>query len=160
VTAARLAARCVELLDAPAGAVDLQAAGPLAAALDASVARAGPPDEPVAAVCDLRGERGVRSARIALLASIAARLPPGAPLVVVDHNRPRAWWRRIAGALCLAARGLPPGRARYPVAEEVRDRGFVIERLRLAAGERVQLVLARRIRTARTTASSDGPDAR
>jgi hypothetical protein len=68
----------------------------------------------------------------------------GGALVVVDHNQPRACWRRVVGTALLAARGIPPARARHPVAREVAAHGFAVERLRLAAGERVQLVLARR----------------
>jgi hypothetical protein len=41
---------------------------------------------------------------------------------------PAIRWRRLA----------------YPTAREIRAAGFVIERLRLAAGERVQVVWARR----------------
>jgi hypothetical protein len=160
VTAARLAARCVELLGPAGGPVDVEAAGTLAAALAARLAVARPGEPVAAAVCDFRAERGTGADRIARLARIAARLPDGAPLVVVDHNQPRAWWRRVAGALLLVARGLPPRRARHPVATEVRDRGFAVEALRLAAGERLQLVLARRARSARTTVSSAAPDAR
>jgi hypothetical protein len=82
--------------------------------------------------------------RRARLDALAARLPGGAPLVVVDHNQPRTWWRRTLGVAGLAVRGLGASRARHPVAREVHERGFAVERLRLACGERVQLVLARR----------------
>jgi hypothetical protein len=61
----------------------------------------------------------------------------------IDHNQPRLAWRRVV-AVALALRGLGPGRARHPVAREIRDHGFTIECLRLDDGERVQLVLARR----------------
>ena len=90
------------------------------------------------------GERLDRGARLARLDALAARLPAGAPLVVVDHNQPRTWWRRALGAVALAARGLGPARARHLVAREVHGQGFAVERLELACGERVQLVLARR----------------
>jgi hypothetical protein len=141
VTAARLAARCVELLGAIDGAVDLGAAGALAEALAGLVRRAGDGRPAAAAVCDFRDERDDPVARLAALAS---RLPVAAPIVVVDHNQPRDWWRRGVANLLLAARGIPPARARRPVAREVAAHGFVVERLRLAAGERLQLVLARR----------------
>ena len=142
MTAARLAARCVELLGGVEGPVDLGAAGALAAALAARVRVARDGDVAAAAVCDFRDV--LERSRLAGLAAVAARLPAGAPLVVVDHNHPRDWWRRGVGAALLVARGLPPARARHPVAREAAEHGFAIERLRLAAGERVQLVLARR----------------
>jgi len=92
----------------------------------------------------LLGTRIDESARAAAWDALAARLASGAPVVVVDHNQPRTLARRAIGVLALAARGLSPKRARYPVAREVNAHGFTIERLRLADGERVQLVLARR----------------
>ena len=76
--------------------------------------------------------------------ALAARLASGAPVVVVDHNQPRSLALRALGVLALAARGLPPERARHPVAREVNGHGFTIERLRLEDGERVQILLARR----------------
>ena len=36
------------------------------------------------------------------LARLRARLPDGAPLVLIDHNQPRAWWRRLLGVVVLA----------------------------------------------------------
>jgi hypothetical protein len=141
VTAARLAARCVELLGAVEGPVDLGAAGALATPLAARLRAARDGEPAAAAVCDFRAVRGDRPRR---LDAVAARLRSGAVLVVVDHNQPRAWWRRAIAAALLALRGLPPARARHPVAREAAAHGFAIERLRLAAGERVQLVLARR----------------
>ena len=76
--------------------------------------------------------------------SLRNRLPVGAPIVLLDHSQPRAPWRRAIGALHLAARGLWPSRARYPAARELAALGFTVERLRLACGERAQLVVARR----------------
>jgi hypothetical protein len=72
------------------------------------------------------------------------RLRDGATLLVVDHNQPRAWWQRWIGWVVLGLRGHGPARARRPTAVEVQAAGYAIERLRLAAGERVQLVVARR----------------
>ena len=37
-----------------------------------------------------------------------------------------------------------PARARYPAAQEAQAAGFEVARLRLADGERIQLVMARR----------------
>ena len=64
-----------------------------------------------------------------------------------DHNQPRVLWRRGLGIVVLAAARFPPSRARYPAARELAALGFAVERLRLACGERVQLVLARRPET-------------
>jgi hypothetical protein len=146
VTAAALAARCLDLLGPVPG--PLVVAGPpgdaLVAALAARAPVAGDGDRAAAGVCSFLGERADPGARAARLATLAARLPSGAPLVVVDHNQPRAPWRRLAAAVALALDGLPPSRARHPTAREARDAGFTIERLRFAAGERLQLVVARR----------------
>jgi len=143
VTPARLAARCSELLGAVDGPVIVDARGPFAAAL-ARTLPAARDAAPVAAVCSFLGERVETRARRRRLETLGAALSEGARLVVVDHNRPRRWWRRIRGAVALAVRGLAPSRACHPVAREVRDMGFTIERLRLASGERVQLVVARK----------------
>jgi len=67
-----------------------------------------------------------------------------APVVLLDHGQPRALWRRVVGAAVLALRGLGPARARYPAARELAALGFAVERMCLACGERVQIVLARR----------------
>jgi hypothetical protein len=91
---------------------------------------------------------GGSSRRRALLAEIARVTAAGATVIAVDHNRPR----RLAAALvALVApprpRGTPAAawrRLAYPTAREMRAAGFTIERLRFAAGERVQLVVARR----------------
>lgn len=144
MTAARLAARCVELLGTVDGAVAISAAGPMQTALATRVRAAAPGDPAVAACCVLVGERIDDEARRVRLAALAARLCDGAPLVVVDHNQPRAWWRRVFGALVLLAHGHAPERARHPVARAVQAAGFVVERIRFADGERVQLVVARR----------------
>ncbi len=96
-------------------------------------------------------------ARAALLAELARVCVPGGALVAVDHNRPR---RRAAAFVALLAPPRPAGRtlvARWrrlarPTAREVRAAGFVVERLRLAAGERVQIVFARRAGAAQNLA--------
>ena len=144
MTPARLAARCVELLGRVDGPVAVTAPPRVTRAFEARVAVANGDGAVAGAVCVLLGARVDPAARAATWRTIAARLAAGAPLVVVDHNQPRVAWRRVAGAIALALRGFAPSRARHPVAREVRDHGFTIERLRLADGERVQLVLARR----------------
>ena len=105
---------------------------------------AGPTDAATAALVTFTGERGDPDVRRRRLAQVRARLDPGAPLLLIDHNQPRQWWRRPVAAALLAVRGLPPARGRYPVARELDAAGFCVRRLALEAGERVQLVLARR----------------
>ena len=148
MTVARLAARCCELLGAVEGPVIVQPpGGPLAVAIGqrVEVAEAShAAGTPAAAVCTFLGLRAEAPMRQARLGALATRLPREARVVVVDYNQPRVWWRRVLGAALLALRGFPPARARYPVARELRDHGFAIERLCLAAGERVQLVVGRR----------------
>ena len=143
MTAARLAARCVEMLDGVGGPIAVVAPPDVAAALAARVPIEH--DGAVAgAVYVLLGTHIDEPARTAAWDALAARLPSGAPVVVVDHNQPRTLARRALGILALASRGLPPERARHPVAREVNGHGFTIERLRLEDGERVQILLARR----------------
>jgi hypothetical protein len=144
VTAARLAAQCVELLGPTDGPVAVVTSAELRAALAGRLRVARDDEAPVAAVCAFLGEGAEPATRQRRLAALAARLPVGAPVVVVDHNQPRAWWRRATAVPLLAFRRFAPSRARYPVAGELRDHGFTIERLRFAAGERVQLVVGRR----------------
>jgi hypothetical protein len=100
----------------------------------------------VAALVSFIGADTPAELRRRTLDAVRSRLPDGAPLVLIDHNRPRQWWRRPLAALFLVVRGLPPSRARYPAARELDAAGFQVERLVLAAGERVQVVLARRER--------------
>jgi len=140
-----LAARCLAMLgpfDGPLAVVG-PGAGRLVSALPAGVARADPSDRAGAALVTFLGSPAAPAGRQALLAELRGRLPAGAPVVVVDHNQPRRWWRRGLGVAALAARGLPASRARYPAARELAALGFVVERLGLARGERVQLVAAR-----------------
>ena len=145
MNAARLAARCLEMLGPVAGPVAIACRRPpdLAAAL---AARARPPAEgeaPAGAIVVWLGTPARPAERQQLLRELQHRLPPAAPLLVVDHNQPRALWRRALGLLPLAAAGLRPARARYPAAREVAALGFIVERLRLASREQIQLVLAR-----------------
>ena len=140
-----LAARCLALLGPLGG--PLAVVGPRAARLRAAL----PPRTPLArdgdgasaAIATFLGAGDGPATRQTILARVRSRLTPGAPLVLLDHNQPRAWWRRAVGVIALALRGLPPARARYPAARELAALGLGVERLRLARGERVQLVLAR-----------------
>ncbi|HZP42636.1 MAG TPA: hypothetical protein VFD84_14150 [Candidatus Binatia bacterium] len=158
MSAARLAAQCLDLLGPVDGPVTVVAprAPRLAAALVAGGAAAADTAAPAAAVVVLLDVPADPAARRAVLAAVGDRLPPGAPLLVVDHNQPRRAWRRVVAAMALLLRGVPPARARYPTARELAALGFGVERLRLGPGERVQLVLCR-VRTGRTTVSSDAP---
>ena len=142
----RLAARCVQLLGPVPGPVAVAAprAPRLTAALAARVQLAQATDAPAAAVVAFVGATADPAGRQRLLAALGARLPAGGALVLVDHNQPRAWWRRAAALVPLAAARLRPARARYPAARELAALGFTVERLRLECGERVQLVVARR----------------
>lgn len=144
MTAARLAAQCVDLLGPVDGPVDVRGSETLARALATRLPAGRDGDAPVAAVCDFRDEPSGHAPWAARLPALATGLPAGAVLVVVDHNQPRARWRRVLGMIVLAAHGFPPMRARYPTAREIAARGFVVERLHLLDGERLQLVRARR----------------
>jgi len=144
VRPARLAAHALDLLGPVAGpvAVVSPASPALAAALAHRVPVAGA--EPTAAVLVFLGAPAHPADRQRTIRELRARLPATASLVLVDHNQPRAWWRRALALLPLATQGLGPARARYPAARELAALGFSIQRLRLACGERIQLVLARR----------------
>jgi len=144
VSAARLAARALDLLGPVEGPVVVACPARLAAAIAPHRAVAADGAVGSGAVVAFLGAAVAPAERHAVLTAVARRLAPGAPLVVLDHNQPRTWWRRLAGAAVLAARALPPARARYPAARELAALGFVVERLRLACGERVQLVRALR----------------
>lgn len=131
----------------PPGGGPVAVAGTDAAAWREVLARAGfaPADEgPVAAaVVSFLGERADAAARRATLGRVGTRLAAAGRLVVVDHNRPRRAAARLRALPTLWRRALGAARARYPTAREVAASGFAVERLRLAAGERVQLVVAR-----------------
>jgi hypothetical protein len=146
LSGAHVATTCAALLADVDGAVRVDGPGraPLARRLAALVRLAPGAAPAAAAVVSFLGARADATARAALLDAVRDALPAGAPLVVVDHNQPRTWARRLLGAALLAAHGLPPARARHPTARELLGRGFVVERLRLASGERVQVVRARR----------------
>ena len=145
MSAARLAAHCLELLGPVAGPVELVAPRRrhLATALDGAC-RASADRPPAAAIVVLLGVPARTAERQATLRALERRLPAGAPLLLVDHNQPRALARRVLATALLALRRMGPTRARYPAARELAALGFEVERLRLACGERVQLVLARR----------------
>src|SRR5206468_890134 len=121
---------------------------PHAARLRAALAaRLAPPvgaGAPVAAVVAFLGLPARPAARQRTLRDLQTRLPLDAPLVLVDHNQPRAAWRRALATLTLAGARLGPARGRYPAARELAALGFRVDRLALVPGERVQLVLARR----------------
>src|SRR5262249_26234913 len=129
--------------DGPLAVVGPHAAR-VAAALPPGTALAGPGVIPAAAIATFLGASAGPAARQTVLASLRSCLLPGAPIVLLDHNQPRAWWRRAVGVAALALRGLPPARARYPGARELAALGLDVECLRLARGERIQLVVARR----------------
>jgi hypothetical protein len=147
VSGARLAARALALLGPAAGPIAVVA--PRARRLARAVARtthvAADGDAPAAALVVLLGVKVAPSDRQETLRATQRRLPTGAPLVLVDHNQPRAVWRRALAVVPLLVAGLGPSRARYPAARELAALGFVVERLQLACGERVQLVVARRL---------------
>jgi hypothetical protein len=146
VSAARLAARCLALLGPLPGPVAVVAprAAAFAAALAAHVPLAGPERTPAGAVVAFLDLPARPHERQQTLHALRSRLENDAPLVLVDHSQPRARWRRPLAALALGRAGLRPSRARYPAARELAALGFRVECLRLACGERVQLVLARR----------------
>jgi hypothetical protein len=145
VSAAGLAARAVELLgrvDGPV-AIACPVRPGLAAALATRLEPAHDGAAPQGAVIVFLGLPARPAERQAMLQTLLRRLVPHAPLVLVDHNQPRAWWRRLVGWLALAADRASASRARYPAARELAALGFTVERLELACGERVQLVRAR-----------------
>ena len=139
---ARLAAQALELLGPTGGPIAVVGSEALVRAVAATTPVAS--DGAAAAVVSFVGARTDVAARQACLEAVRARLAPGAPLVLVDHNQPRTWWRRLVAAAPLAVHGLTPARGHYPAARELQALGFRVERLRLAAGERLQLVVARR----------------
>lgn len=100
-------------------------------------------------VVSFLGDRARPGPRQALAAELVRVLAPGGMLVAVDHNRPR---RGGAALAAIVAPPRPPAltptgawrRLAYPTARELRGAGLAIESLRLAARERVQLIVARR----------------
>ena len=144
MNAAKLAARALDLLGPHEGPIVIEAprAKRLLAALAAAGRIASSKDAPIAAVIVFLGMRASPTERQAALGVLRDRLPEGAPIVLVDHNQPRNPWRRVLAFAPLAIAGLPPTRARYPAARELATQGFTIRNLRLANGERIQLVSA------------------
>jgi len=100
-------------------------------------------ERPAGAVVVFLGAPARPAERQSALRTLARALAPGALLLLVDHNQPRAWWRRGVALPRLLLARLEAARARYPAARELAAIGFTVECLRLACGERVQLVLAR-----------------
>lgn len=91
--------------------------------------------------------------RSRVLSALAAASSAGDTLVVVDHNRPRRLVAAVAAVLGPPAvpGGSPAARWRRlagATARALEASGFRVERLRLAAGERVQVVIATRTRVA------------
>lgn len=147
MTSAAVRARAVSLLGRAAGTALVL--GPRPDAWEAALRSAGwavaaDGEGAAAALVSFVGERENETLRLGRLAAARARLGVDAPLVLVDHNQPRPRWRRVVGWLALALHGLSPGRGRTAAARQLDAAGFRVECLRLAAGERVQLVLARR----------------
>ena len=107
------------------------------------------PDAAAALAVVLIGSDPSPTDRQRTFARLAAALVPDGYLVVVDHNRPR----RLGAALTALVRtpwlpGWVPSRRwrrlACPTAREVQAAGLRVERLRLVAGERAQVVVARR----------------
>ena len=99
-------------------------------------------------VFTLVGHAPPAAERVRVLGRLGDALAPRGTLVAVDHNRPRGRWQAL-GAF-LGAPRVPGGpttrwrRLAYPTAREVQQAGFRVDRLLLAAGERVQIVIASR----------------
>jgi hypothetical protein len=120
---------------------------PRAPALEAALAARLPEPArdgtPAAAIVVFVGVPARPEERQRVLRDLQRRLPAGAPVLLVDHNQPRAWWRRVLAAPSVALPGLGLARARYPAARELAALGFRVERLGLGHGERIQLIVAR-----------------
>ena len=113
------------------------------------VARELGPSAARAVTVSFVGQPASADARRSALADAVRALAADETLVVVDHNRPRSHLAALA-ALVRAPwiPGIAPAarwrRQGHWTARELQDAGFRVERLRLAAGERVQVVFARR----------------
>lgn len=145
MSTAALVRTVVAALPVGDGAVEVIAPGPtrLGRALRARCAKGPPGDALAAAVIAFLGQAADPAGRQAALVRTRDRLGASGTLIVIDHSQPRSPLLRVLGTLALAGWGLPPARARYPVAREVAALGFTIERLHLVTGERVQIVVAR-----------------
>lgn len=144
MNAAKLAARTLALLGSHEGPIIVEAprAKRLANALAATSTIASSEDTPAAAVIAFLGAPASPPERQAMLCRLRDRLPAGAPIVLVDHNQPRTPWERALALPSLLLDGVTPARARYPAAQELATQGFAIRCLRLADGERIQLISA------------------
>ncbi len=108
------------------------------------------------AALSLVGDASSAETRRRILADVLEAVRPGGVVAVVDHNRPR---RTLQAAAALLRRPRVPGvtpaarwrRAARSVARELQAAGATVERLRLAAGERLQIVVAR------AAVPADGP---
>ncbi len=100
-------------------------------------------------VLSFLGDASDARRRAAIITEVARVATPGASIVVVDHNRPR---HPAAAIVALVRSPRPAGwqpiaawqRLAYPSARELRAAGFAVDRLRLAADERLQVISARR----------------
>jgi SAM-dependent methyltransferase len=102
--------------------------------------------------------------RQAALRELRRALAPGGLLLVVDHNRPRGRAQAFAALLRqprVSGRslGLRWRRLAYPVAREAHASGFTVDALRLALGERVQMIVARKAASAEPTTVGAGAPA-
>ncbi len=130
----------------PAPGQALRAAGRVARARPAALPLASGVQRAV--VLSLVGHAPAASDRQALLGELARVMKAGSALIVVDHNRPRRLVAALAAAIrAPRVRGRSLGarwqRLSYPAAREIQAAGFTVQWLRFAAGERLQVVLAR-----------------
>lgn len=117
--------------------------------LEWDAASSGPDVARSSVVVSAVGHAAPAADRTRVLAALAARLPPDGFVIVVDHNRPR---RRSEALRALVGAPWAPGwspvarwrRLAHPTARAVQAAGLRVECLRLVAGERVQVVVARR----------------
>jgi len=99
-------------------------------------------------VLSMVGHAAPAAERTLVLVRIEGVLASEGTLVVVDHNRPRRSWaafRALVGGPRAPGIWLPTRwrRLAHPTAREVQGAGFRVDRLRFAAGERLQIVIAK-----------------